>query len=322
MARARLLPPRGLLWSTVGVFTLLSVAWPAPMAPEADLLRLPTDVPFDVVYGFWIPFTSAVSVGWAWAGILGVFGAVCLVPWITRPAPADRREPSWVDARHCTGCEQCYHDCPWEAIDMVRRTDGREGFVALVDPAKCVSCGICSGSCAPMSVGPPGRTGRSQLEHVRAFIERVRPSPSDIVIVGCQRSGAGWGAGRVRDSVVHDVSCAGALHTSVIEYLVRAGSGGVLIVACPTRDCWNREGVVWLEARVHENREAELKERVDRRRVRIAQIAEHDAVGLALALERFRADVAALESATREERVDFEALCEVPEVSVAEAVRG
>ncbi|NIP82298.1 MAG: hydrogenase iron-sulfur subunit, partial [Gemmatimonadetes bacterium] len=55
------------------------------------------------------------------------------------------------------------------------------------------------------------------------------------------------------------------LHTSVIEYLVRAGAGGVMVVACPPRDCWNREGVTWLEERVYNEREAELKDRVDRR---------------------------------------------------------
>jgi NAD-dependent dihydropyrimidine dehydrogenase PreA subunit/coenzyme F420-reducing hydrogenase delta subunit len=320
LARARLMPPRPLFWGTVGLFTAISLAWPAPMAPEADLLRLPTEVPFDVFYGFWLPFTRSVSVGWAWAGLLAVFAAVVAVPWLTRSVPEDGRSPSWVNPRFCTGCEQCYHDCPWEAIDMVSRTDAREGFVAFVNSAKCVSCGICSGSCAPMSVGPPGRTGRDQLERVKGFIEKARPSSSGVVIVGCERSAAGWGAEKVGDSVVYAVSCAGALHTSVIEYLVRAGAGGVLVVACPTRDCWNREGVVWLEARVHEKREAELQERVDRRRVRIACAAEHDALGLALELERFRGDVAALEAAAGEENVEIDALCVVPAVSVAEEV--
>lgn len=318
VARAKLVPPRPLLWGMVALFTALSVAWPAPLPPEANLLRLPVDVPFDVLYGFWLFFTRAVSVGWAWVGILALAAIAFSVPLFTRAGPDDGREPSWVNPRLCTGCEQCYHDCPWEAIDMVRRTDGRDGFVALVDPERCVSCGICSGSCAPMSVGPPGRTGRDQLERVQRFVRDVRPSPRDVVIVGCERSAAGWGRDRVEDSVVYPVSCAGALHTSVIEYLVRGGAGGVLVVACPPRDCWSREGVAWLEARVHEGREAELQERVDRRRVRVAYAAEYEGAGLALDLARFRGEVAALALGAGEERIEIETVCEVPEVSAAE----
>jgi ferredoxin len=321
VARARLLPPGPLLWGTVALFTALSVIWPAPMAPEADPLRIPTDVPFDVLYGFWLPLTRAVSVGWAWTGILVMAAVLLSVPFFTRARPGEGKEPSWVDARLCTGCEQCYHDCPWEAIAMVPRPDGREGFVALVDPEKCVSCGICSGSCAPMSVGPPGRTGRDQLERVKRFIQKERLSPRDVVIVGCERSAAGGGRERVGGDVVYTASCAGAVHTSVIEYLVRAGAGGVLVATCPPRDCWSREGATWLEARVHEGREAELQERVDRRRVRIVHAAAYDAAGLALELERFRNDVAALGLGAAEEQVEVETVCEVPEVSVAEEVR-
>ena len=45
------------------------------------------------------------------------------------------------------------------------------GMVARVDPDLCVSCGICAGSCAPMVVGPPGRSGRDQLAQVRANLD-------------------------------------------------------------------------------------------------------------------------------------------------------
>ena len=38
----------------------------------------------------------------------------------------------------------------------------------------------------------------------------------------------------------------GNLHTSVIEILLRAGAAGVMIMACPARDCRHREGPRWL----------------------------------------------------------------------------
>src|SRR5690606_27562306 len=101
------------------------------------------------------------------------------------PATGVRPPPSVVDERLCTGCEQCSRDCPYEAITMVPRKDGRAGLVAQVDDALCVSCGICAGSCAPMVVGPPGRSGRDQLAGVKEFIARVKPHADEVVVVAC-----------------------------------------------------------------------------------------------------------------------------------------
>jgi ferredoxin len=321
LARTYLMPPRALFWGTVALFTAASVLWPVLMAPEADLLRVPGQTPFDVFYGFWLPASRAMSAGWVWVTFLALSAVAVCVPLMTRPPGEKRPAPSVVNERFCTGCEQCYHDCPYEAIAMVTRTDGRDGYVARVDPALCVSCGICSASCAPMGVGPVQRTGRDQLVEVKEFIERVKPSEGEVVLVACSR-GAGGAAGGdwFMDAPVFGVSCAGNLHTSVIEYLVRAGAGGVLVVSCPPRDCWNREGVTWLEERVYHGREAELKERVDRARVRIAHAAEGEPLRVAAELEAFRTEIAAMERTSAEEDINIDLLCEVPEVSVAEEV--
>jgi ferredoxin len=323
LARANLLPPRPLLWVTVALFTVVAVAWPATLGPEADLLRLPGRVDFDVFYGFWLPAARAVGPAWVWLAFLAASAAGLAVPFLTRPARGREPPRSLVDERRCTGCEQCYHDCPYEAIRMVPREDGREGWVARVDPTACVSCGICAGSCAPMGVGPAGRTGRDQLAEVKAFIARERPGPSDVVIIACSR-GAGGAADEpfFVDAPVLPVSCAGSLHTSVIEYLVRAGAGGVLVAACPPRDCWNREGVGWLEARIYHDREAELKSRVDRRRVRVVFAGAGEPLHVAAELVAFRRDVAALsgvgEGVSGDGDIDIDTICEVPVVSVAE----
>src|SRR5690606_26346681 len=140
-----------------------AVALPVAIAPEADPLRLPGVVPVDLFYAFWLPLTLGAPAPWIAAGTLGVLLLLLLVPRLTRPRPVELRPASVVDERLCTGCEQCVQDCPWSAIAMVTRADGRETLVARVDPRRCVSCGICAGSCAPMGVGPPGRTGRDQL---------------------------------------------------------------------------------------------------------------------------------------------------------------
>jgi coenzyme F420-reducing hydrogenase delta subunit len=91
---------------------------------------------------------------------------------------------------------------------------------------------------------------------------------------------------------------------------VRAGAGGVLVAACPLRDCWNREGARWLEERVYHDREAELKERVDRRRVRIAHGGPGERAQLHAELRRFQTEILALAAAPGEDEIDLLLLCE------------
>jgi ferredoxin len=308
VARPVLLPPRGLAWGTVGLLTAVAIGWPVPIAPEAHLLRLPGSTPTDLFYGFWLPVARAVPAGAVWAGFLAVSMGLLLTPLATRPARGKRPLPAVVDERSCTGCEQCYHDCPYEAISMVERTDGRAGEVALVDPALCVGCGICSGSCAPMVVGPPGLSGRDQLSGVRARLAD-RPAAGNVVLIACERGAGASGAAGLDGVRVHRVPCAGSLHTSVIEYYLRAGAAGVMVAACPARDCWNREGGKWAEARMFHEREAELQDRVDRRRIHLAYAGEGERSHLLAELEAFRARLPRRTSEGSEE-IDLLALCD------------
>lgn len=310
-ARPALLPPRGLTWGVVGLLTALSVGWPAAIGPPADLFRLPERAPLDLFYSFWLPLTQTAPAAWVWFAGVAAGGLIALIPWWIGPRRAARPPASVVNQRMCDACEQCYQDCPYEAIAMVPLAGSRRGIVAQVDPALCVSCGICSGSCAPMGVGPPGRTGRDQLAQVRSFIAGQALGPHDVVIVACSR-GAGDIAAleRLDGAPVFTVDCSGSLHTSVIEFLVRSGVGGVLITSCPPRDCWNREGPRWLEQRLYQGREAELQERVDRRRVRVAYAGLGERGRVARALAAYRDDVAALETAEGEPDIDLGLECE------------
>ncbi len=314
VARAGLLPPKRLALAVTGVLLALAVLWPAPPGPAADLFRLPGRAPFDLFYAFWVPAVERAPAWAGWLAVAALWGAAALVPVWARPHQAARPQPSRVNERLCTGCQQCYLDCPYEAIAMVPRSDGRQGIMAQVNGDLCVSCGICAGSCAPMGVGPPGRTGRDQLAMVRQFASQRLLPGDDVVIVACAH-GAGGIAGeeQFEGAPVLPVDCAGSLHSSVVEYLVRAGTRGVLVVACPPRDCRYREGPKWLEQRLYHDREAELKARVDRRRVRLAfaDLGEREAVAWELA--DFRRQVASLEAAPREAHIELDTECETPD---------
>ncbi len=311
LARPTLLPPRALMWGTFGLLVLLSLVRPMRMAMEADPLRIPAAVPTDIFFAFWLPMSRALPGGVALAGAALTIAIALAIPMAARRRGAAKPAPSRVDEDLCTGCRQCFVDCPYEAITMLPRNDGRADEVARVDPDRCVSCGICAGSCAPMGVGPAGRTGRDQLSRAREFLARPERSPGELVTICCDR--LAWLLAPVlaaEDVAIHPVDCAGSVHTSVIELLVRSGSAGVLVLSCPARDCWNREGPRWLDQRVYHDREAELQARVDRRRVRLVSLsaAEHGAAREAVL--RFRSDLATAGMIVPEESIAIDAVCE------------
>jgi ferredoxin len=259
-------------------------------------------VHLDWLYAFWVPLVRAVPPAIAFA-----------VPLLAKRR-ASAPPPSVVNEDLCTGCRQCSLDCPYEAITMIPRPGGgRSAEMAHVDPELCVSCGICAGSCAPMGVGPPGRTGRDQLARVRDFIDGIETGRT--VVVCCDRGSRGWRARiEAEGALVYEVDCAGNLHTSVIELLVRGGAAGVLVIACPPRDCWNREGPRWLSQRIYHDREAELQPRVDRRRVHVASANASESAEVLAVLREFMAATARLEQ-PRTEDADVELLCDpVPAV--------
>jgi ferredoxin len=302
VSRPTLVPPRPVWVTAVAALCALSVLWPVAMAPAADLLRMPGSVPLDVFYAIWLPLVQALP-GWAGLAALAALTALVLsIPFWVRPS-GDRRPPvSTVDERLCTGCVQCSLDCPYEAITMVARTDGRAELLAEVDPARCVSCGICAGSCAPMGVGPPGRTGRDQLADLRRQLAEAPPAPGEIVVLACDHGtgdrASGWSPAGAR---VEPISCSGNLHSSVVEQWLRAGAAGVLVLACPPRDCWNREGPGWAGERLFHDREAELHRRVDKSRVRLAYASRGERSAAEGEIADFRAHLAAL---ARSERLD------------------
>lgn len=314
LARPVLLPARPVLWAGGVLLVLFSMVWPAALGEEARLLVLPGRAPYDFWYTWWVPLAARLPVGVTWAlGSATVLGAL-LVPLLTRPRASVRPLPSVVDERLCTGCEQCYVDCPYEAIAMVARSDGRAQLVARVNSDLCTSCGICAGSCAPMGVGPPQRTGRDQLRGVKAFVAARQPGARDAIVVVCERGvGSRWSDLDSNDGLVLRTQCAGNLHTSVIEYLIRAGAGGVLVVACPPRDCWNREGAVWLEQRMYHDREAELLPRVDRARVRLVHAGSGELAIVRSALEAFRAEIRQMAALQGEDAIDLLSLCKATE---------
>ena len=312
VARPVLLPPRRLTWTLVGALSAAAVFVPPALGPAANAFHLEATTPIDLAITWWLPLSERLPAGASWSFMLALTIVVLAIPRMARRPRTGRWAPSVVDPRLCTGCNQCPQDCPWDAITMIARDDARSTLMALVDPERCVSCGVCAGSCAPMGVGPPGRTGRDQLAALRdellPTLEAAEPTP--IVAICCSQAPASHvEAIRARGALVHEATCVGNVHSSVIERLLRIGAPGVIVCGCPPRDCASREGPKWLAERTFNDREAELPSRVDRRRVRVIAMAPGDRPATIASYVAFADELARAQPASSPDK-ELEPFCE------------
>ena len=269
LARAAWFPERRVTLGALAGFVLLSLAWPAPLPPKADLLAIPGRIATDWFYGFWLPLADSSPA--AMLAALGVVSALLVaVPWLLRPARAARSAPSIVDPESCEGCEQCFYDCPYDAIQMVVGAHPeRHPLRAEVQPDLCVSCGLCAGSCASLAIGPPGRTARDQLAAARQLVASCADPGRRSLLVACRYNG-GLPDRLPPDSAGarFDVDCAGTLHPGTISYLGRHFAD-TQVVTCPPQNCLYREGSTLAGARIVGERAPAVAGQIARLPVRV-----------------------------------------------------
>jgi len=293
ITKPALLPPKKTTMWIIVLMVGLGMVWPMGMLPKASQFASPDIVNVDLFYSWWIQAARFISSGWLlvlWAA-MAVF--MFSLPWWYRPK-MHQLEASLPRMDLCTGCNQCKLDCPYGAINMIDPPMPRDDTekVANVTPSYCTSCGICAGSCAPMIIGPPNRNGRNLLEEVREFQKEYQPGASDIVLIACEQGLAESLRKAAPEGVHHyPVHCIGALHTSQVEFLLRRGAGGVLMIGCPEKDCVYRLGTRWMKERLYDNREAELHERVDKSRVRITGLGRGELKEALEMVRQFKEDI-------------------------------
>jgi ferredoxin/coenzyme F420-reducing hydrogenase delta subunit len=275
LARAAWFPERRVMLAALAGFVLLSLVWPAPLPPKADLLAIPGRIATDWFYGFWLPLASA-SPAMALGVLCTLIVVLIAVPWLIRPAPAARPGAAFADPESCEGCEQCFEDCPFDAIQMVTGLHPeRHPLLATVQPHLCVSCGLCTGSCASLAIGPPGRTARDQLAGARQFVANAGDAERRSLLVTCRHNGGLLDRLRSRyatdaAAALFEVDCAGALHPGTVSYLGRRFAA-TLVVACPTQNCLYREGTALAEARIVGERRPAVSGQIERLYVRVLQ---------------------------------------------------
>jgi ferredoxin len=303
LSRPQTQPHRTLGWGTLGSLMILSLAAPVSSEAPADLARAPQTLALDWFY--LAPHALMYETSAATLWVVAVAATLLLAACPALPQPP-RAAVAVVDPANCNGCSRCFADCPYGAITMQPHPDARVGArMAVVSAELCAGCGICAGAC-PSST--PFRSSRALItgidmpqlpigllrERLRDELARLRGT-ARVVVFGCDH-GAEVNGLHAPDTAAISLLCAGQLPPAFVEYALRRGADGVLIVACAADGCIFRHGGQITAERLRGQREPYLRRRVAAPAWRLVEAGRHDALRVRAELADLRAG---LDAATR-----------------------
>lgn len=280
---------------TIGILIIWALIVSAPIASPPDLLKNYGIEPTDLFFNFWLPLISSNNAKIFLIIFLLVLIFLFSMTFWWRPLGFAKIEKSKHDQLRCEGCRQCEEDCPFDAISMVQRTAGTGSeFVASVNENLCVSCGLCSGSCSQLAIGPPSRSGRVQLEVVKELRNKHGSDRSGIVIIFCDENIKATPVIKWMDSKNYqfdylNVSCVGSIHPAVIQTLLHSYKG-VYIVGCPQGLCVNREGFSLAVNRILYGRNPAHIDKLPKDKIKIVSYANDELSHLLMDITMFYED--------------------------------
>lgn len=264
LSRSRLLPDRRLAAWLAGAVLLAALVHPALNTAPAQMAVKPAAFTMDWWYLWPLPLTARFSGPGLWlAGGLTLAGLVTVPWWLARRRPPAVFQAK-VDVSRCFACTLCSRDCPFGAITMVPRADGKPfPSQAQVDPARCIGCGVCAGACDTQGIGLPWFDARRVTRELEELVAAgaARGAPPALALV-CAQSDGGWELfaqpaweRRLPGYAVRAVPCAGWVEPKLVERLLAKGARAVLVVGCGSGEAFGREGNRWLPARLDGTRE-------------------------------------------------------------------
>ena len=255
ISRPRLMLPASLLVTIVSILLLFAVFFPVKMATAADASRMPFLEEVDHFYLFLADLMNTGYQAYIWSGFLAVFFLLVGVPWYRKPAEI---VPAEVELEKCTGCQVCSQDCPYQAITMIPRTDGRAfKWQPEINTSMCSGCATCVGSC---DFGGMGLRGFA----VDDYKDSLKASPGTWNLILCKSqldSMSSFDKNALENSNIKRmiVPCVGMVGPEAIRFLARAKSKGVIVGGCPQGDCDYREGNKWAQHRILSKRKPRFK---------------------------------------------------------------
>ena len=277
LSRTQLLPNWRLsLWLSAAVL-VASLVYPATNAAVARMAVKPAMLTMDWWYLWPLAVSARLSGGGIWLATLLAGAGLLTVPWWLarrRPRPVFQ---ATVNIARCFSCTLCSHDCPFGAITMVPRTDGKPfPSQAQIDPDRCIGCGVCAGACDTQGIGLAWFDARQVTRELETLVlaETARGAPPALAFV-CTQFDGGWEmfdvvawSLRLPGYTVRPIPCAGWVEPRLVERLISKGAVAVLIVGCGSSEAFCKEGNTWLPARLSGTREPAFRPgRADSRRV-------------------------------------------------------
>lgn len=298
VSRARLLTGRAMTLWIVGSLVAVAALLPAASASPAQMTVKVQRFTLDWWYLWPMGLTDRLSGGALWAFFLSTGLVTLAAPWWM----ARRRlAPEWkanVDLSRCFGCTLCAKDCPFNAISMVAREDGKKFEVqSQVDPLLCVGCGVCTGACDSQAINLPALDSRAMEQRLNVWIDTAKArGEKPFVAYCCDESGAG----RLRVNSdgtspelpgyrVERVPCIGWISAVMLERPLKRGVEGILVIACGDADPMARDGCQWFEQRMNGQRQPAFNPReADASRVRQVHLDRTQGASLARVAQEFR----------------------------------
>ena len=275
-ARAKVNPPKPLMIGTSITMVVLSLVFPAVSQGPADLDVVPAAVGLDWFYLAVYPMLDLVPGGALWLALIVATAILAMLPW----APPQKPEPAAVvSLDNCNGCERCFEDCPYGAITMQPRSDGKAfDSEAVVNADLCMACGICAGACptsTPFRRAGPIIPGIELPQHRISDLRDLSRAASEnlagddrVLVYACSKARTD-GLGSDNSEVV-TIPCIGMLPPSFIDYaLSRDLADRVVLAGCSEGDCYYRLGAEWTRQRIAGTRDPYLRKRVPRERLSV-----------------------------------------------------
>jgi len=129
---------------------------------------------------------------------------------------------------------------------------------------------------------------------LEAALARIAPAAAErILVFACAEAARATTLEDERTALL-DMRCIGMLPPSFIEYALRSGADGALLVACRAGECAYRLGAELTAQRLAGERQPILRKSVPRERLRMVELAAGDEAELARARDALRAALEAL----------------------------
>jgi len=305
IGQPKTIAPRGLVAATLAMLLVAALARPALSQAPWDPLRLPSTIELDWFLLFMHPLMDATSPAFLW---LLTGAATLLLVALPLLLPGPKPVAAVVDPANCNGCARCTVDCPYQAVLLIPAPNVRTGRQVEVMPERCAACGLCAGACPSSTpfrstealaagIDMPDADVQQQRLRLEAALARIAPAAAGrILVFACAQAARAASLEDARTAVL-DMRCIGMLPPSFIEYALRSGADGALLVACREGECAYRLGAELTAQRLAGVRQPILRKSVPRERLRMVECAAGEEADLVAARDALRGALEAMGAA-------------------------